>query len=1027
MSERIAQDIPVSGSQKHSERSTRKLVRFPLQIIIGFLITLLLSSVSLSISWYNFEKNKAITLSATQALFNRIERQTSERIQGIYSPAAMLVNLTAELEQAQNSEAAQHQKLFHAFIAALRGNPYLASIYIGYADGKHYLVRTTREGKDEWSDTNLPADTAFMVQYGAQREDSQQEISYVYYDSDLKPVGRLEGVDSNYDPRQRSWYQTALNSEKLIQTAPYIFFTTRDVGVTLARHLPQSSGVVAVDLRLNEISTELSSHLITPSTEVVVFDSEGTVIAYSDVEQVSRHAGEGGHESLITAHLSDLRNPVLHQLYKTLTSDSHDRQLNISTETQEWIGTLSPLPLQSGESAYLAILSPRDELLAPLEMIRTESVQMSLALLFISILIGWWISRRISLPIHLLAQEAQEIRKMKLDIPIEVHSHINEIHTLSETMSVMKTSIQQFIDIGKALSTERNLDHLMEKILLEAQQVCNADAGSICLLNDDEDKLEFSILRNDKTDEFYGGSTANKPPFEPIFLSSEKEKDSVTVTESVVRSGKTLAIEDLSVHDDCSEIRQRFERKDYPCVSMLALPLINQRTEIIGVIELVNARHPTTDELIGFSPAVISYVEALSSSAAIALDNRRLLKEQKDLFDAVVQVLAGAIDAKSHYTSGHCQRVPILAHELAIEATHSTAPPFRKFTLSEEQWYELYLASWLHDCGKVTTPEYVVDKATKLETIYNRIHEIRLRFELLWRDAEISYLKALSEEKDHKEALQKRLSAQIKQIREDYAFVAECNIGEERMAAEKILRLNEIATQTWTRNLDDRLGISPKELSRKESVQGIPPTLPTNEPLLANKAEHIIPHRDELGPFADNPYGFQMEAPKYAFNLGELYSLSIEHGTLTKEERFKINEHITQTIIMLKQLPFPKELRHVPDWAGSHHEKLDGSGYPRRRFADSLSIPERIMTIADIFEALTASDRPYKKSKSINTALKIMSQMSKENKICPHLYELFLTSGVYSRYAEEYLLPEQIDKVDIDALLSWQANDPTNR
>ncbi|MBL3601685.1 MAG: hypothetical protein JMN25_17775 [gamma proteobacterium endosymbiont of Lamellibrachia anaximandri] len=381
-------------------------------------------------------------------------------------------------------------------------------------------------------------------------------------------------------------------------------------------------------------------------------------------------------------------------------------------------------------------------------------------------------------------------------------------------------------------------------------------------------------------------------------------------------------------------------------------------------------------------------------------------------------MLAGAIDAKSHYTSGHCQRVPILAQELAIEATLSTATPFRDFTLSEEQWYELYLASWLHDCGKVTTPEYVVDKATKLETIYNRIHEIRLRFELLWRDAEISYLKALSKGEDHKEALQQRLKTQIKKIREDYAFVAECNIGEERMAAEKILRLNEIATQTWMRNLDDRLGISPMELSRKKSTQGTPPTLPTNEPLLANKAEHIIPHRDELGPFADNPYGFQMEAPKYAYNLGELYNLSIEHGTLTQEERFKINEHITQTIIMLKQLPFPKELRHVPDWAGSHHEKLDGSGYPRRRFADSLSIPERIMTIADIFEALTASDRPYKKSKSVSTALKIMSQMSQENKICPHLYDLFLTTGVYSRYAEEYLLPEQIDKVDIDALLS---------
>lgn len=1017
MAEDIVQDVPMSGCQIQAGEFTRKRVSFPLQVIIGLLITLLLSSVSIAISWYNFEKNKAITLSGTQALFNRIEHQTAERIQGIYSPAAMLVSITTELEQAQSAQSAQHQKLFRAFIAALRENAYLAAIYIGYTDGKHYLVRAMRNGKGELSDSNLPADTALMIQYGAPRRDGQQEISYVYYDSDLKLIGSQEGIDSNYDPRQRSWYQTAIHSKKLIQTAPYIFFTTRDVGITLARRLPESAGVVAVDLRLNEISKELSNHLITPSTEVVVFDSKGTVLAYPDVEQVSRYAGEGGHDSLATAHLSDLRNPVMDLLFKAFVSGGNERQLRISTETRQWIGSLSSLPMQGGDTAYLAILSPHDELLAPLEIIRQESVQISLALLGAAILLGWWISRRISLPIHMLAHEAHEIRKMKLNTPIDVRSHVNEIHTLADTMSVMKKSIQQFVEIGKALSSERNLDRLLEKILLEAQQVCDADAGSICLLNDVENKLVFSIFRNAKTKEYFGGSIKEKPSFKPISLSGEMATGGRIITQHVARSGKTLAIDDMSDRDDCNEIRERFERKGYVCVSMLALPLINQQDEIIGVLELINARRPVTDELIGFSPEIISYVEALSSSAAIALDNRRLLKAQRDLFDAVIQVLAGAIDAKSHYTSGHCQRVPVLARELALEAVRSEASPFKEFTFSEDQWYALYLASWLHDCGKVTTPEYVVDKATKLETIYNRIHEIRLRFELLWRDAEISFYKALAEGGCDKKVLQEKLHVQTKKIREDYAFVAECNIGEEGMANERVLRLKDIAAQTWTRNLDDRMGLSHEELARKKISHGTPAALPVEEPLLANKTEHIIPHRDELGPFGDNPYGFQIEVPKYAFNLGELYNLSIEHGTLTDEERFKINEHITQTIIMLKQLPFPKELRDVPEWAGSHHEKLDGSGYPRQLCGDALSIPERIMTIADIFEALTASDRPYKKAKTISEALKIMSQMSKDNQICPQLYELFLRSDIYSYYAEKYLLPDQLDKVDIDELL----------
>ncbi|HSO19586.1 MAG TPA: HD domain-containing phosphohydrolase, partial [Desulfosarcina sp.] len=318
-------------------------------------------------------------------------------------------------------------------------------------------------------------------------------------------------------------------------------------------------------------------------------------------------------------------------------------------------------------------------------------------------------------------------------------------------------------------------------------------------------------------------------------------------------------------------------------------------------------------------------------------------------------------------------------------------------------------------CGKLTTPEYVVDKATKLETIYNRIHEIRMRFEVLLRDVEIdAYRRRLSGEIDAA-TFQQEVEEARREIVDDFAFVAECNIGGEFMGEEKIDRLSRIAARTWLRHLDDRLGISHDEIVLKAATPA--PALPVREPLLADKPEHIVP-RSDPDPFGDNPYGFKMEAPAHQYNLGEIYNLSIRKGTLSAEDRFKINEHIIQTIVMLKRLPFPENMKHVPDIAGSHHETMNGTGYPRALKKADMSIPERIMAIADIFEALTAADRPYQKPKSLSEALHVMSVMRDDQHIDADLFDLFLQSGVYRRYAERYLDPAQADYVDSESYQS---------
>ena len=287
-----------------------------------------------------------------------------------------------------------------------------------------------------------------------------------------------------------------------------------------------------------------------------------------------------------------------------------------------------------------------------------------------------------------------------------------------------------------------------------------------------------------------------------------------------------------------------------------------------------------------------------------------------------------------------------------------------------------------------------------------------MRFEVLKRDAEIACLKAISAG-EPEDAARTKLSAELAQLDDDFAFVATCNEGGEFMEPEKQERLKSIAARTWLRTLDDRAGISHEEKQRKERTPA--PELPIVEPLLADKPEHVFERqaRDRIA--EDNPWGFKMRVPELLYNKGELYNLGIARGTLAEEERYKINEHIVQTLIMLSQLPFPKHLRQVPEIAAGHHEKMDGTGYPKRLRGEDMSQLARMMAVADIFEALTAVDRPYKKGKTLSEAIKIMAKMRDEQHIDPDLFDLFLHSGVYREYAERFLRPEQIDTVDIEA------------
>lgn len=519
--------------------------------------------------------------------------------------------------------------------------------------------------------------------------------------------------------------------------------------------------------------------------------------------------------------------------------------------------------------------------------------------------------------------------------------------------------VERLNAIGVALSAERNLDRLLEMILDGAQEITNADGGT--LYTKEGDKLKFEILHTKSLGLIYGGTSGKPVPFYPVTLHSEEgEPNLQMVSAYAVLKDETINIPDAYDAEgfDFSGTKSFDEKTGYRSMSFLTLPMKNHQGDIIGVLQLLNAKDPASGETIPFSQDDQRFAESLASQAAVALTNNRLIEDQKQLFDSFIQLIASAIDEKSPYTGGHCERVPMLTMMLA-EAVHETGEgPFADFNMSDDDRYELKIAGWLHDCGKVTTPEYVVDKATKLETIFDRINLVKARFEVLKREVMIDALSAALKRHsalDPQEVMNSdAVKSALAQLEDDLAFVEKANVGGEFMDQGDQERVRQIGSRSYS--------------------------------------------------------GSENEGTLLSEN--EIYNLSIAKGTLTPEEREVINNHIVMTIKMLESLPYPKHLKRVPEFAGGHHERMDGNGYPKGLKRDDMSVQARVMGIADIFEALTARDRPYKPGKTLSESLRILGFMKEDNHIDPDLFDIFVRKKVYKVYAEKFLPPDQIDTVD---------------
>jgi HD-GYP domain-containing protein (c-di-GMP phosphodiesterase class II) len=528
--------------------------------------------------------------------------------------------------------------------------------------------------------------------------------------------------------------------------------------------------------------------------------------------------------------------------------------------------------------------------------------------------------------------------------------------------------LEQLNEIGAALSKERDINRLLETILIAAKTITHADGGTLYRMTEDGRALRFEILRTDSLHIAMGGTTGKAINFPNLPLTNDEgeSNDSMVAAYAAIHD-KTVNIADAYTEAgfDFTGTRSFDERTGYRSQSFLTVPMKNHEGEIIGVLQLINALDPETHQVTPFSTADQSLAESLASQAAIALTNRLLITQLEELFEAFINLINLAIDEKSPYTGGHCQRVPALTMMLAEGVDATSEGPLATFRMDERDRYELKIAGLLHDCGKVTTPVHVVDKATKLQTLYDRIHLIDTRFEVLKRDAELDALrKQLALRANVNPAAEEKVwqhyQEEVRVLDEERDFLRKANVGGEAMKDADLQRVRDIGSQHRWRNVD--------------SVE--------TEFLTAD----------------------------------EVVNLTIRAGTLTLKERDIINHHIVATIKMLEQLPWPKHLDRVPEYAGGHHERMDGKGYPKGLTREQMSLQARMMGIADIFEALTARDRPYKQGMKLSQAMGIMSNFRKNGHIDPDLFDVFVKQGVYRRYAEQFLDPGQIDAVDESVL-----------
>ncbi|PSV37784.1 ABC transporter substrate-binding protein [Photobacterium sp. GB-27] len=950
------------------------------------------------------------------------------------------------------------------FTNVLKDNPSFYSAFIGTDKNYAYIIinldsmsevrrKNNALKQDRWLIIERSADSNGMTQYDS------------FYDANFNLRKKIKRKNV-FSPTLRSWYINATRGS-VFRTEPYLFLPEEVTGITYSTEVPTDKGkvVVGIDFTLshfnkllqeNSVSDVSHNFLYLPSGELVASSEpsfrqqplpkskplvltpeEQKLIKNTPILRVSNKENWAPIDFTISGRPAGLIPDLLYMVGQSTGLEfdffngagSLGLQQAYSSGGLDILTSVPDIPSNQGLGIFSKPLFKSPFAIAVSDSKHYEKLQ-DLNGKRLALLSNWPIISVIKEKYPLIDivtyshvdQALRAVKKGEVDAFIDLEavlSYVSEqfmindltYHTLNIENSfplslVLAPEKKPLLDIiNRAIEslTPQQQHYLQQRWLNSDVEVNRTGVVPYVELIDfaaDESYQNQLIEKNSNDDDyFYYVRDVRRGGHDQIFFASMVPKASVyAASEERIRT---------SIYTSALLLLVLLPLAGF-CAKPIVKPILLLRKEN----KKVKLRHYSDVAVI---PTRIKEFHDLSMSIYTTAESLQEHEKRQDEFvESFIQLIAQAIDDKSPYTAGHCNRVPEIALMFAREVEKSNQGQFADFRFKNAaERREFKIAAWLHDCGKITTPEHIVDKGTKLEANYNRIHEIRMRFEVLWRDAELKYLQHIIDNPHEQEIALATLKQTQTQLQDDYKFVANANVGGEFMSDEHIARIHEIANKTWLRHFDDHLGLSPLE---ELSVSAKSETLPVEEHLLVDKREHCIKRINELN--FDPAFGIKMQVPELQYNLGEIYNLTIKRGTLTAEDRFKINEHMISTIKMLESLPFPDDLARVPRYASTHHETMKGTGYPRKLSAKDLSTPERILVISDIFEALTAADRPYKKAKPLSVAIDILHKMALDEHIDMDLFKLFLSSGVYMQYAEKFLPSKQIDEVDIDKYLS---------
>ncbi|CAH1559704.1 HD domain-containing phosphohydrolase [Vibrio rotiferianus] len=946
-------------------QSTKVLpIHIHLTVIILFIVVVA-SGVQI------FVTNKGLStliLEANSKLFDRIELETRYKLDSHYSTAFSALSSFAQSEKSQATTLEEREQLLPKITYLLEQFPHIVSYSFYYPSGDLFKV-IHLEKKAVRQHFEVDQSTRYLLIH------TKGTALYTKgLDSEFRETHSIDLGDGSLLGNIPKWENLAASGSNKV-SKPMPILGEDLLGITVFRKSDDGTVVVAGVL-LEDLQSSLKDTLSTNSSLRALYNDEGDVYA-----MIANQGLNDTHNPTV----GDLKSDVLLKLIDEDKGQNQGVLGEFEFDGESWLGKVVTIKPLNSEHIHLLMATKTADLFDTGLLIKNQTIYASLLILILMLPVIYVVSTYISKPIQRVTKKALEIERFRFDDTPLDDSFIQEIHELNHAQMSTQETIKQFISLTNNIARQENLDEMLSLVCRDTAHAVGANGVFLYLLDVEEKSLV------------------------PKFIWWEGIEDDKLQAKNVPVSDASRFIQEIFIAkkpaifnvNELPRIDLQWDKGDNG--EIICIPLSSRSGEVIGSFGVLYENGRAEEHYEQYA----DYLKTLLGFTSVTIETHNMLDDQKALLDSFIQVFAGSLDKKSPYTGNHCQRVPIITQWLTQAAQESENEIFRNFSLNSKQWDELNMASWLHDCGKITTPEHVVDKATKLETIYDRIHEIRMRFEVLKRESEISLLK------EHitrlPDEFHERLQQRYLEIDKDFEFIANLNLGSEFVDDEALERLNQIAEHTWTRTLSKTMGISWAEKQRYEDEL----ELPISEPLLSDRSEHIVPW--DFPP--TNEERFTLKPTIHQANMGEIYNLSIQRGTLTDEERFIINDHIIQTIQILESLPFPKHMSNVSKIAGGHHEKIDGTGYPMGLKGEDMPTTAKIMAIADVFEALTSADRPYKKAKSLSESIRIMSFMVKDNHLDRDLFELFLTSGVYKRFADEFMTSSQVDAVDIQQYL----------